>query len=272
MTPAVRAQRSARRRKALWARRRRRQGRSILLHAGGLAGLARGRSEPLPVHVKVIVEGEEEIGSGHLAEFLREHTRERLDCRRASCSPIRPESRLPVSRRSDHEPARDRADRGRPRFAPSTIRCTAACGAVPWFPTPPPRSRVHAGAPHWTTQGRCGGARPRRDDVPEPSDDAERAATEGACRLTTSSSFRRRRRLARECASAWLEESDRSAFTSSLWFRPSPSRSRRWRPSPFADGGEPAGRRRRAARKSACAWPPARIADRVRDLLRHRGS
>jgi acetylornithine deacetylase/succinyl-diaminopimelate desuccinylase-like protein len=44
----------------------------ILLHAAALrAWLAAG--EPLPIHVKVIVEGEEEIGSGHLAEFLREH-------------------------------------------------------------------------------------------------------------------------------------------------------------------------------------------------------
>ena len=48
----------------------------ILLHAAALrAWLAAG--EDLPVNVKVIVEGEEEIGSGHLAAFLREH-RERL--------------------------------------------------------------------------------------------------------------------------------------------------------------------------------------------------
>lgn len=48
----------------------------LMLHAAALrAWLATG--EPLPIHVKVIVEGEEEIGSGHLAQFLREH-RERL--------------------------------------------------------------------------------------------------------------------------------------------------------------------------------------------------
>ncbi len=48
----------------------------LMLHAAALrAWLASG--EPLPMHVKVIVEGEEEIGSGHLAQFLREH-RERL--------------------------------------------------------------------------------------------------------------------------------------------------------------------------------------------------
>ncbi len=50
----------------------------ILLHTAALrAWLETERA--LPLHVKVIVEGEEEIGSGHLAEFLRAH-RERLDC------------------------------------------------------------------------------------------------------------------------------------------------------------------------------------------------
>ncbi|MBW2267202.1 MAG: M20/M25/M40 family metallo-hydrolase [Deltaproteobacteria bacterium] len=48
----------------------------ILLHVAALrAWLAVG--EPLPINVKLIVEGEEEIGSGHLVEFLRQH-RERL--------------------------------------------------------------------------------------------------------------------------------------------------------------------------------------------------
>jgi acetylornithine deacetylase/succinyl-diaminopimelate desuccinylase-like protein len=50
----------------------------ILLHAEALrAWLATERR--LPLNVKVIVEGEEEIGSGHLAEFLRAQS-ERLRC------------------------------------------------------------------------------------------------------------------------------------------------------------------------------------------------
>ena len=48
----------------------------LCLHAAAL----RAWLEPeggLPLHVKLVVEGEEEIGSGHLADFLRQH-RERL--------------------------------------------------------------------------------------------------------------------------------------------------------------------------------------------------
>lgn len=48
----------------------------ILLHAAALRAWLECSGAP-PVHVKVIVEGEEEIGSGHLAEFLSGH-RERL--------------------------------------------------------------------------------------------------------------------------------------------------------------------------------------------------
>ncbi len=50
----------------------------ILLHAAAIRAWLETERR-LPINVKVIVEGEEEIGSGHLAEFLREQ-RERLDC------------------------------------------------------------------------------------------------------------------------------------------------------------------------------------------------
>ena len=48
----------------------------LLLHLAALRAWLATEGAP-PVHVKLIVEGEEEIGSGHLAEFLRRH-RERL--------------------------------------------------------------------------------------------------------------------------------------------------------------------------------------------------
>jgi acetylornithine deacetylase/succinyl-diaminopimelate desuccinylase-like protein len=48
----------------------------LLLHLVALRAWLEAEAAP-PVHVKLIVEGEEEIGSGHLAEFLRLH-RERL--------------------------------------------------------------------------------------------------------------------------------------------------------------------------------------------------
>jgi acetylornithine deacetylase/succinyl-diaminopimelate desuccinylase-like protein len=48
----------------------------LLLHVAALRAWLAAEGAP-PLHVKLIVEGEEEIGSGHLAEFLRQH-RERL--------------------------------------------------------------------------------------------------------------------------------------------------------------------------------------------------
>jgi acetylornithine deacetylase/succinyl-diaminopimelate desuccinylase-like protein len=48
----------------------------ILLHVAALRAWIETEGAP-PLHVKLIVEGEEEIGSGHLAEFLERH-RERL--------------------------------------------------------------------------------------------------------------------------------------------------------------------------------------------------
>jgi acetylornithine deacetylase/succinyl-diaminopimelate desuccinylase-like protein len=50
----------------------------LMLHAAALRAWLEARGA-LPLNVKVIVEGEEEIGSLHLAEFLHAH-RERLDC------------------------------------------------------------------------------------------------------------------------------------------------------------------------------------------------
>jgi acetylornithine deacetylase/succinyl-diaminopimelate desuccinylase-like protein len=48
----------------------------LLLHLAALRAWLAAEGAP-PLHVKLIVEGEEEIGSGHLTEFLRRH-RERL--------------------------------------------------------------------------------------------------------------------------------------------------------------------------------------------------
>jgi acetylornithine deacetylase/succinyl-diaminopimelate desuccinylase-like protein len=48
----------------------------LLLHVAALRAWIEAEGAP-PLHVKVVVEGEEEIGSGHLAEFLRAQ-RERL--------------------------------------------------------------------------------------------------------------------------------------------------------------------------------------------------
>jgi len=50
----------------------------VLVFAGALRAWLDAADGP-PVNLKVVVEGEEEIGSGHLAEFLRAH-RERLEC------------------------------------------------------------------------------------------------------------------------------------------------------------------------------------------------
>ncbi|MGH0030166.1 MAG: M20/M25/M40 family metallo-hydrolase [Myxococcota bacterium] len=50
----------------------------LLLHVAAVRAWLEAKGA-LPINVKLLVEGEEEIGSGHLAEFLRSH-RERLDC------------------------------------------------------------------------------------------------------------------------------------------------------------------------------------------------
>jgi len=49
----------------------------LMLHAAALAGWLDAEGG-VPIHVKLIVEGEEETGSAHLAEFLRRH-RDRFD-------------------------------------------------------------------------------------------------------------------------------------------------------------------------------------------------
>lgn len=49
----------------------------LCLHAAALRAWIEAEGA-LPLHVKLVVEGEEEIGSGHLADFLRQH-RERLE-------------------------------------------------------------------------------------------------------------------------------------------------------------------------------------------------
>ena len=49
----------------------------ILVHAAAVDSWVRGAGE-LPVNVRAVIEGEEEIGSGHLGEFLRKY-RSRLD-------------------------------------------------------------------------------------------------------------------------------------------------------------------------------------------------
>ena len=50
----------------------------LLLHVAALRAWL-DATGALPINVKLLVEGEEEIGSAHLADFLRQH-RERLDC------------------------------------------------------------------------------------------------------------------------------------------------------------------------------------------------